>query len=149
MPEASGIDVAHRASGRCHVVFVTAYDQHAVTAFEQGAVDYVMKPLSGARIATAVARVKERMRSAPANLGGPHRRARSRARTTAYLRWINVSRGDEVQLVTSDEVLYFQSDTKYTRVVARECERPDPQIDQGPRGELDPRCSGKSIARPS
>src|SRR4051812_44140441 len=60
MPEASGIDVARRASGRCHVVFVTAYDQFAVAAFEEGAVDYVMKPLTGRRVLTAVQRVKLR-----------------------------------------------------------------------------------------
>ena len=120
MPEASGLDVAHRASGRCHVVFVTAYDQHAVTAFEQGAVDYVMKPLSGARIATAVGRVKERMRTAsPADLGGLLAALQASPRGYGYLRWLNVSRGDDIQLVTSDEVLYFQSDTKYTRVVTR------------------------------
>jgi DNA-binding LytR/AlgR family response regulator len=47
MPEASGLEVARLASGKCHVVFVTAYDQYAVAAFEEGAVDYVMKPLSG------------------------------------------------------------------------------------------------------
>jgi len=122
MPEASGLDVAMRASGKCHVVFVTAYDQHAVAAFEQGAVDYVMKPLSGARIATAVARVKDRMRSAPANLEGLLAALGASPRGYGYLRWINVSRGDEVQLVTTDEVLYFQSDLKYTRVVTRDGE---------------------------
>src|SRR5216110_3434511 len=68
MPGMTGLDVARVASGRCHVVFVTAYDQYAVAAFDQGAVDYVMKPFSPARLATAIARVRERMKSAPANL---------------------------------------------------------------------------------
>jgi DNA-binding LytR/AlgR family response regulator len=125
MPEASGLEVATRASNRCHVVFITAYDQYAVAAFEQGAVDYVMKPLSGARVATAVARVKERMRAAPANLEGLLAALAVAPRGSGsygYLRWINVSRGDEVQLVTTDEVLYFQSDLKYTRVVTRDGE---------------------------
>jgi DNA-binding LytR/AlgR family response regulator len=122
MPEASGLDVAMRASNRCHVVFVTAYDQHAVAAFEQGAVDYVMKPLSGARIATAVSRVKDRMRTAPADLEGLLAALAVAPRGIGYLRWINVSRGDEVHLVTSDEILYFQSDVKYTRVVTRDHE---------------------------
>ena len=119
MPEASGLEVARVASGRCHVVFVTAYDQYAVSAFEQGAVDYVMKPLSGARIAMAAQRVKERLKTAPANLnglldnlsGGPRRQGQ-------YLRWINASHGEDVQLITIEEVRYLQSDTKYTRVVA-------------------------------
>ena len=118
MPEASGLDVARRASGRCHVVFVTAYDQFAVAAFEQGAVDYVMKPLTGKRIATAVERVKQRLGSPPPALNGlvddlshPPRR------NGDYLRWINAAHGTDLQLVTVDEVRYFQSDTKYTRVV--------------------------------
>jgi DNA-binding LytR/AlgR family response regulator len=119
MPEASGLEVARLASGRCHVVFVTAYDQYAVAAFEEGAVDYVMKPLSGARIATAVQRVKERLKMAPANLTGLiDGLARTAPRAGQYLRWINASRGEDVQLITIEEVKYFQSDTKYTRVVA-------------------------------
>ncbi len=119
MPEASGLEVARRASGRCHVVFVTAYDQYAVSAFEEGAVDYVMKPLTGARIATAVQRVKQRLSSTPANLDPMlDHLASSPPRNGRYLRWINASRGEDVQLITIEEVRYFQSDMKYTRVVA-------------------------------
>ena len=119
MPEASGLEVARLASGRSHVVFVTAYDQYAVAAFEEGAVDYVMKPLSGARIATAVQRVKERLKMTPANLDGLlDNLANPPPRSGQYLRWINASRGEDVQLITIEEVKYFQSDTKYTRVVA-------------------------------
>jgi len=119
MPEASGLEVARRASGKAHVVFVTAYDQYAVAAFEEGAVDYVMKPLSGARIATAVQRVKQRLQSAPANLTGLlDNLANPPPRQGQYLRWINASHGTDVKLITVDEVCYFQSDTKYTRVVA-------------------------------
>ena len=119
MPEASGLEVARLASGKCHVVFVTAYDQYAVAAFEEGAVDYVMKPLSGARIATAVQRVKERLKKTPANLNGLLDALGNPVRPAGhYLRWINASRGEDVQLITIEEVRYFQSDTKYTRVVA-------------------------------
>jgi DNA-binding LytR/AlgR family response regulator len=119
MPEASGLEVARLASGRSHVVFVTAYDQYAVAAFEQGAIDYVMKPLSGTRIAAAVQRVKERLKTAPANLDGLLGDLSSPPRRTGqFLRWINASKGEDVQLITIEEVRYFQSDTKYTRVVA-------------------------------
>jgi DNA-binding LytR/AlgR family response regulator len=119
MPEASGLEVARRASGRAHVVFVTAYDQYAVAAFEEGAVDYVMKPISGARLAMAVQRVKQRIRAAPANLDGLlDTLANPPTRGGRYLRWINAARGEDVQLITIEEVKYFQSDTKYTRVVA-------------------------------
>jgi DNA-binding LytR/AlgR family response regulator len=120
MPEATGLEVARRASGRCHVVFVTAYDQYAVSAFEQGAVDYVMKPLSVERIATAVGRVRQRLRSTPANLEALVDGLQSAPRANGHhLRWIRASCGQDVQLITTDEILYFQSDSKYTRVVAR------------------------------
>jgi DNA-binding LytR/AlgR family response regulator len=119
MPEASGIEVAHHASGRCHVVFVTAYDQYAVAAFEEGAVDYVMKPLSIARIATAVKRVKERLQSVPQDLSGLLDNLKEAPmRKGVYLRWIRASKGEDVQLITCEEIKYFQSDTKYTRVVS-------------------------------
>lgn len=119
MPEASGLEVARKASGRCHVVFVTAYDQFAVAAFEQGAVDYIMKPLTGRRIAMAVDRVKQRLRHAPANLDGLLSGiASAPARAGQYLRWINASQAKGVQLIVTDEVRYFQADSKYTRVVA-------------------------------
>jgi CheY-like chemotaxis protein len=68
MPGATGLEVARQASGRCHVVFVTAYDQHAVAAFDQGAVDYVLKPVSAARLFTAVTRLKQRLGAPPARL---------------------------------------------------------------------------------
>jgi DNA-binding LytR/AlgR family response regulator len=61
----SGLEVARYASNRCHVAFITAYDEYAVAAFEQGAVDYVLKPFTAARLATTIARLKERMVSPP------------------------------------------------------------------------------------
>jgi DNA-binding LytR/AlgR family response regulator len=70
MPGLSGLEVAKQASGKCHVAFVTAYDKYAIAAFEQGAVDYVMKPFSAARLATTVTRLKEKLASTPANLDG-------------------------------------------------------------------------------
>jgi len=65
MPGATGLDVARQASGRSHVVFVTAYDEHALAAFDHGAVDYVLKPLSAARLFTAISRIKQRLGDAP------------------------------------------------------------------------------------
>jgi DNA-binding LytR/AlgR family response regulator len=123
MPGATGLEVAREASGRCHVVFVTAYDQHAVAAFDQGAVDYVLKPVSAARLFTAVSRVKQRLGTPPAHLeptlaqiGAPAAAARQ------YLRWINASVGQNLKLITVDEIAYFQADNKYTRVVTVEGE---------------------------
>jgi DNA-binding LytR/AlgR family response regulator len=118
MPGLSGIDVARQASGRCHVVFVTAHDEFAVAAFEQGAVDYVMKPFSSERLALAIGRLKSRLSLPPANLEGLlENLARQLARPRSYLRWINASLGNDLRLITVDEVCYFRSDSKYTRIV--------------------------------
>jgi len=118
MPGRTGLEVARKASNRHHVVFVTAYNQYAVAAFEEGAVDYVMKPVSAERLAAACARVKSRLNAAPANLENLLRTlAKITAPAHSYLRWINASMGTDVKLITVDEVCYFQSDTKYTRVV--------------------------------
>jgi DNA-binding LytR/AlgR family response regulator len=118
MPGLSGLDVARQASGKCHVAFVTAYDKYAVAAFEQGAVDYVMKPFSAARLATTIARLKETITSAPANLEGL---LRSLAETAGlrkeYLRWVTASQGNDLRLITVEEVIYFRADNKYTTVV--------------------------------
>ena len=123
MPGASGLEVARRAGGRCHVVFVTAYDDYAISAFEEGAVDYVLKPLDVARLAIACGRVKQRLAMAPMQLGGVlDALAQRLAQARPYLRWINASHGDETRLVTIDEILYFQSDTKYTRAVTANSE---------------------------
>ena len=117
MPGLSGIDVALQVQGRCHIVFVTAYDAYAVAAFEAGAVDYVLKPVQTARLATAIARVKLRLGSTPPPLENLLRELARAAPAHDYLRWINASLGAEVRVITVDEVLYFQADTKYTRVV--------------------------------
>jgi DNA-binding LytR/AlgR family response regulator len=124
MPGLNGIEVAKRASGRCHVVFVTAYDSYAVTAFEQGAVDYVMKPLSGARIAHSVERLRELLNSRPPDIVGLLEKIAGRLgdRKPEYLRWVTASDGSETRLVTVDEIIYFRSDNKYTTVATAEKE---------------------------
>jgi DNA-binding LytR/AlgR family response regulator len=126
MPGATGLEVARQANGRCHVVFVTAYDQHAVAAFDQGAVDYVLKPVSAARLFTAVSRLKQRLGSPPARIDaalGPLAASPAAAGSAKQpLRWINASVGQNLKLITVDEITYFQADNKYTRVVTAEGE---------------------------
>ena len=118
MPGCTGLEVAKAASGRCHVVFVTGYDQHAVAAFEHGAVDYVMKPVTATRLSVACARVRERMAVKPANLDAlVAKLSETVTGKRAYLRWINVESGSRVRLVTVEEICYFCADTKYTRLV--------------------------------
>lgn len=118
MPVLTGLEVAREVQGRCHVAFVTAYDEHAIAAFEQGAVDYVLKPFDAARLARTVRRLEQRVRESPASLEGLLRELAAQAVRSPYLRWINVSQADRVRLVDVDDVCYFQSDTGYTRVVA-------------------------------
>jgi DNA-binding LytR/AlgR family response regulator len=140
MPGLTGLEVARQVAQRCHVVFVTAYDAHAVAAFEQGAVDYVLKPYAVERLALATQRLRRRIGSAPPPLDALLRELAAIAPERKHLRWINASRGNEVTLITVDEILYFQADTKYTRVVTRDQEalirRPLKEL----QDELDPAC---------
>ena len=123
MPGVSGLEVAQRASGRCHVVFVTAYTQYAVSAFEAGAVDYVLKPFNEARLRLAVGRVKERLSSKPVQLEGLLTELAARvAQARPYMRWVTVAHGANVRLLTVDEIVFFQSDSRYTRAVTAEGE---------------------------
>lgn len=118
MPGLTGLEVARHASGRCHVVFVTAYDKYAVNAFEHGAIDYVMKPLSAARVAESVRRLRERAAAAPANLEGLLQTLAGKldGKRREHLRWITASQGAETRLITMEEILFFRSDNKYTVV---------------------------------
>ena len=117
MPRLTGLEVARQVGGRSHVVFVTAYDAYAVAAFEQGAIDYVLKPFDTARLAMTIRRLKDRVDHPPPALEALLRELAGARPAPEYLRWINASRGNEVRLITVDEVCYFQADTKYTRVV--------------------------------
>jgi DNA-binding LytR/AlgR family response regulator len=123
MPRLSGLEVARHASNKCHVAFVTAYDQYAVAAFDQGAVDYVVKPISPARLLTTVDRLKAKLESAPADLSEILRILQTRnTATRPYLRWINASRGSTVRVITVEEICYFKADSKYTLVVTPDAE---------------------------
>jgi DNA-binding LytR/AlgR family response regulator len=117
MPGLNGLEVARLVAGRAHVVFVTAYDQYAVQAFDEGAADYVLKPIEPSRLARAVQRVKARLGSPPADLGAL---VEQPAPPSEPLRWISVPRGRELQLITVDEVCYFRADNKYVEVATAE-----------------------------
>jgi len=138
MPGMTGLEVAHQAQGRCHIVFVTAYDAYAVAAFETGAVDYVLKPLERERLRVAVDRARQRLGSTPQNLKAVLRELIKGAEPRKYLRWINASVGNLMQLITVDEVVYFQADTKYTRVVTATSEALIRKHLSELRNELDP-----------
>lgn len=125
MPRLTGLDVARQISGRCHVAFITAFDQHTLEAFEAGALDYVLKPITTARLLTTVQRLKARVSETPPDLGRllEHIAPRiHRPSATPYLQWISASRGAAVRLITVDEILYFRADSKYTMVVTADSE---------------------------
>ena len=124
MPGLSGIDVARAAAGQAHVVFITAYDEYAIEAFERGAIDYVLKPFDEARLEITVDRLKERLGAQPPVLEQLVESLAERLapRAAQHLRWIKASVGPNVRLIPVEEVLFFQSDEKYTRVVTVEAE---------------------------
>jgi DNA-binding LytR/AlgR family response regulator len=118
MPEKSGIEVAHALTGRCHIVFVTAYDEYAVSAFEEGAVDYVLKPVTAERIEKVIERLRNRIGAPPSDLTALL--ARLAGREGATLKWIRASLGNAMKLIAIDDVIYFQAEDKYTKVVTAE-----------------------------
>ena len=124
MPGVNGIEAARAIGRRAHIVFVTAFDQYAVEAFERGAIDYVLKPFNEARLALTVERLKERMAGAPASLEAivTELAARLAPGSVEHLKWIKASVGTSVRLIPVEEILFFQSDEKYTRVVTCEGE---------------------------
>ncbi len=130
MPGLTGIEVARGmadASPRSQVVFVTAYDQYAIDAFEQGAVDYLLKPITHDRLAATVQRIRAR-----AMAGHPdaatleallrHLAARQAPASKPPLVWITASMGKDTRLIMVDDVAYFQADNKYTTVMTADGE---------------------------
>ena len=122
IPDPDGLEVARTIRDSCHIVFVTAYDAHAIEAFENGAVDYLLKPIDSARLALTVQRLQRRHSSPPADLSGLLEQLQPRLTQSAHLRWITASVGNSLRLITTDEIIFFQSDSKYTRVVLADSE---------------------------
>lgn len=117
MPGLNGIDVARLATHRCHIVFLTAHNDYAVDAFEQGAVDYLLKPLDTGRLALAVQRLKLRLLQQPADLS-----ALQLKQPDTSLRWIQASVGQQIRFIDVSEVICFRADAKYTKVTAGKME---------------------------
>lgn len=144
MPGLSGLEVAERIGTLAHVVFVTAYDQYAVDAFDAGAVDYLLKPVQPDRLDKAVARLREKLAGRPGADGADmadllrHLKAALPGVRQPRTRWIKASVGRQVRLIDVDEVLFFQSDTRYTRIVLRDYEALVRTPLKDLLGELDP-----------
>ena len=122
MPGKNGLDAAQAIGAASHIVFITAYDQYAVEAFERGAVDYLLKPAEPERLQLTVERLKSRLSAPAANpaaLGDVLTQLAKQmglAVKPAWLQWIQASIGQELRLIPVEDILFFQSDEKYTRV---------------------------------
>jgi len=121
MPGMSGIEAARHLYSRCHIVFVTAYDQYALDAFEQGAMDYLLKPVSVERLERTCERLKSRLARPPQDIGAQLAQLAQAMQQAVpvkpnHLRWIQAQVGGNLRMVSTREVLFFQSDEKYTRV---------------------------------
>ena len=121
MPEMDGIEAARALAGQVHVVFVTAHDEYAVRAFEQGAVDYVLKPADAERVALTCRRLRERLKQAPdpmtellAQLS--QRFAADGVKPRDAMRWVQASVGATIRMIPTSDILFFRAEDKYTRV---------------------------------
>ncbi|MBB5206048.1 DNA-binding LytR/AlgR family response regulator [Inhella inkyongensis] len=130
MPGLSGVEAARAIGRRAALVFVTAYDQYAVQAFDQGALDYLVKPVEMERLADTVSRLQTRLQTPTAAEPQAEeatqqlleRLAAQLGRGSSYLQWIRASVGQMLKLIPVDEVIYLRSDEKYTLVAWREGE---------------------------
>ncbi|WP_343626490.1 LytTR family DNA-binding domain-containing protein [Roseateles puraquae] len=120
MPGLTGLDVARRLSALATpplIVFVTAYDDHALAAFDAGAIDYVLKPVDDERLAQALARLRARVAQPMPDVTALQRLLASLPQARPAARPIQASVGREVQLIQPEDVLFFEADQRYTRVV--------------------------------
>ena len=153
MPGISGVEAAQRIGRRAHLVFVTAFDEYAVQAFAQGAVDYLVKPVEPARLADTVERLKQRLRAAePAEIPETllaqltaHLQQRNEA---APLRWVRASVGQSLRLIPVDEIDYLKSDEKYTLIAWRGDDgKPAEALIRMPLKELVPQLDAAQFAQ--
>ncbi|MGD0022802.1 MAG: LytTR family DNA-binding domain-containing protein [Smithellaceae bacterium] len=144
MPGLTGLEVAKKIAGICYVVFVTAFDQYAVEAFEHEAVDYLVKPVMKKRLAQTIRRLKKQLRVSPeppADLAEmiTHVLANLQANANPnYLRWIKTQHKDNIRLIPVDEIDYFQAEDKYTLVMTAQGESLIKKSIKELSGELDP-----------
>jgi DNA-binding LytR/AlgR family response regulator len=121
MPEMDGIKAAQALAGKAHLVFVTAYDQYAISAFDHGAIDYLLKPVEPARVALACRRLRERLEQKPDPMNDlleelSQRFGSSGVKPREYMRWVQASVGANIRMIPTSDILFFRAEDKYTRV---------------------------------
>jgi len=144
MPGLTGIEVARKISADCRVVFITAFDQYAIEAFENEAVDYILKPVTDKRLGKTVQRLKKQLSDIsdpPTDLSVTMDRllaVLNDKQLSGYLKWIKVRHGEGVRLIAVDDICYFQAEDKYTVVKTRDGESLIKKSIRQLTGELDP-----------
>lgn len=144
MPGLSGMDVAKKIAHICRIVFVTAYDQYAVEAFEKEAVDYLVKPVMKERLEQTISRLKRQLeisdspvRDISEIVGQVIKRLNDKEKAE-YLRWIRIQVRDDTRLIPVDDVVYFKAEDKYTLVMTKDGESLIKKSIKGLAEELDP-----------
>jgi DNA-binding LytR/AlgR family response regulator len=126
MPGLTGLEVARRIDQRTHIVFVTAFDQYAVDAFEREAADYLLKPVADERLQRAIERLKKKLAASEAPGSVSDLLARIAAtlprKALNHLRWVRASVGETVRQIAVEDVLFFQAQDKYVSVVTSDGE---------------------------
>ncbi|PND38096.1 DNA-binding response regulator [Paucibacter aquatile] len=125
MPGLSGVDVARQIGKQAHLVFVTAFDQYALEAFQHGVLDYVVKPVTAARLSETVERLKARLQQAQPAVHTEALLAQLAERLKLdskpeTLRWVRASVGASLRMIPVDDIDYLKSDSKYTLVAYRD-----------------------------
>ena len=118
MPGLSGLQVAQALPEHTKIVFVTAFDEFALQAFERAAVDYLLKPVQDARLQTTIARLQEDAQGNRDELVALLRDLSPGGKE--HLQWIRAGLEDTTELVPVDDVVFFQADQKYTTVATPE-----------------------------
>jgi DNA-binding LytR/AlgR family response regulator len=124
MPGMDGIEAAQALAGQAHVVFVTAHDQYAISAFEHGAIDYLLKPAEPERVALTCQRLRERLKQAPDPMNEVLAQLSQRLGTDGlkrreYMRWVQASVGANIRMIPTTDILFFRAEDKYTLVKTR------------------------------
>ena len=121
MPGMDGIQAARALAGQVHVVFVTAHDQYAISAFEHGAVDYLLKPPDAERVALTCQRLRARLKQEPDPMNDllaqlSQRLGAGGLKPREYMRWVQASVGANIRMIPTSDILFFRAEDKYTRV---------------------------------
>jgi DNA-binding LytR/AlgR family response regulator len=128
MPGLSGIEVARQICGQCFIVFITAYDQYAIEAFESEALDYILKPVRKERLLTSIERCKRQFIDQAQKQSDREQpdldpilrqleKALLKEKNSPFLQWIKAQHGDSIRLIPVEDVLFFKSSDKYTLVI--------------------------------